>query len=268
MSRQFFTTSLITVSSLISFASYGQFTDDVKLWYNLHGKVRSCITVSYNMVKQGYGLGKQVTSFDSAVFNKKGQLIKAFRSNTVRGADINKRVSTVYKYDSKGNLAVQWFYNINGEAEAKLVYNYSTTKKQVKLKIYYLKEKESSRVTDTYNINTRGQVLKRYHYNESFVPDVKYQYGTTVYKYNAKGLRTEELSYGLNDTVTAKRYFKYNSYNDQAEFAYVWLKDERDNNTMIFTYPKYDKNGNWLVRNRIINGKLHSVDERYFIFYE
>jgi len=260
---------LVAILLFISLASYGQFNNDNnnKYWNNLHGKIKSCTTIGYNVIK-GDTAGKQINLFDSVVFNKKGQIIKIFKSNTVRGADINKRISNTYKYDNKGNLIEQVFHGTDGKAQVKCVYSYLTSKNKVTLKIFFLPEKDSSRVTDTYKINASGRILEKYHYNESFVPGVKYQYGKTVYKYNAKGLRVEEIGYDLNGLEKSKRFLKYNQNNEMSESTYVWLKDQRANESMTFTDTKYDKHHNWLVRNRFIHGKLHSVTERTITYYK
>lgn len=168
MNYQIFKYSLVAVLLFISLESSGQFINDAKRWYNLHGKVRSCTETGYNLIK-GDTTGKHINMFDSVVFNRKGQVTKAFNSNTVRGADINKRFCTEYKYDVKGDLLEQLYHNTNGITVAKCIYSYSTSKKMVILKIYLLQEKDSSRVSDSYKIDASGRILETYHYNETFV---------------------------------------------------------------------------------------------------
>lgn len=265
MSRQ--SLLIFVILSTVTTVANAQFTNEVKLWNNLQGKVKTCTTIGYN-IRKGDTASKRIYIFDSVVFDNKGQVIKTFKSNTVRGADINKRIFTSYEYDSKGNLIGQLYHDFDGKAEAKLVYNYSRAKKLIMLKIYFLKEKDSSRVSDSYKVDAAGRVLEKYHYNESFVPDVKCQYVKTVYKYNAKGARIEELEYDLNGLEISKRFSKYDQNNQMLETAFIWIKDERANEAMSFTYTRYDKHHNWLVRNRIIHGKLHSVNERRITYYK
>jgi len=259
---------IVVVLLFLNLVSYAQFNNDNKQWYNLHGKVRCCVETGYNLIK-GDTTGKHIiNSFDSVVFNNKRQAVETYRSNTVRGADINKRIFTAYKYDNKGNLIEQLYHDFDGKPEAKLIYSYAYVKKLVTLRIYFLLEKDSSRVSDSYKINASGRILEIYHYNESFVPDVKYQYGKTVYKYDVKGLRIEEIEYDLNGLERSQRFWKYNRYNDLSKTTYIWLKDQRANEEMSFVYTKYDKYHNWLVRNRFIHGRLHSISERQITYYK
>ncbi|TSJ38688.1 hypothetical protein FO440_19475 [Mucilaginibacter corticis] len=159
-------------------------------------------------------------------------------------------------------------YDENGNAEFKNAYSYSANKKLVTLKGYFLDGKRSYTNSESYKIDASGRILEKYHYNEGFAPDVKYQYEKTVYKYNAKGLRVEEVEYDLNGSKTSQRFNKYNQNNDLAETNYIWLKDQRGNEHITFTYTKYDKHHNWLIKNLFLNGHFHSVTERQITYYK
>ena len=258
---------LIIILLLVSSVSYAQFINGLNHRLNLHGKVQSCVTTQYNHLRYDTSARYKV-SFDSLIFNSKGQEIKGFTTSAVRGADTNKKYCFIPKYDKAGNLTEVLSYDENGNAEFKNAYSYSANKKLVTLKGYFLDGKHSYTNSESYKINGSGRILEKYHPNESFVPDVKCQYGKTVYKYNAKGLRVKEIEYDLNGLEISKRFLKYNQNNEMSESNFIWLKDQRGNEYITFTYIKYDKHHNWLVKNMFLNGKFHSVTERQITYYK
>ncbi len=260
-------TLLVMALSLTYITGYGQFTNDTKLWYDLRGKPKSCLTISYNRISKSPGSLK-MNSYNKVIFNKEGQIIERYYAGTVNYGNIDDEYKHTYKYDNKGNITEMVNYDANGRPESKFEFTYSADKKLYLLKRYDLTEIDMPRILYGFKVDASGRILDQYQYNESLVPDAKYQFGRTEYGYNNHGVRVEETRFDLDGAAKSKRFMKYDQYNDMLESIDSVSNIPTRNTTLVFDYPKYDKQHNWLIKNRAVNGKPHSVEKRYITYYK
>ncbi len=260
--------SLIFFLLLANLASYGQFNLDKEVWNDIHGKVQSFTITGYGMVHHGDTVSRRLDYQRIYWFNKKRQVVKISAASTFRGADIKNKWITTFQYDKKGNLITETYYDTVGKAIDRVIYNYLEAKKLVVARRYYL-GKDSSRLIKKYKVNPLGKVLEIYHYNEYNVLNDTSKFGKTVYKYNPKGLRVEEVEYIPNGEKRSIRRLTYNQYGFMSlSIDSVINHRLTPISTLTFTYPKYDKYQNWLKQDRYIGDKLHGFAERTITYFK
>lgn len=86
----------------------------------------------------------------------------------------------------------------------------------------------------------------------------------TINRYNAQGWLSEKLTYHKGELNTRMKisYDKYGNVTDQE----VYFNRDAKTNITTFTYT-YDKQGNWLTREELRNGKLNEKKERVITYY-
>lgn len=102
---------------------------------------------------------------------------------------------------------------------------------------------------------------------------IKMPIGKTVHHYNLKGflLKSETFIGGGNGVATEVIYYKYNSNGDilytsnQTEINIDYKSPEQHLSKKYFEY-KYDKFGNWIIRDYYNQGELETREERDILY--
>jgi YD repeat-containing protein len=155
--------------------------------------------------------------------------------NLIESKSPNARIT--YKYNDKGKMTQETYFNPDGSIESRFNYNYDglgnlTEESEANVSgSFFIRTQyqyENGRRTKTILYNEDGSVKTSFKYDEkgnlldvaSFETDKSY-YFNKVNKYDAKGRLTEETSLNPDGTINKKTYFTYdNSGNKIKEVRY------------------------------------------------
>ncbi len=209
----------------------------------LKGKVDSVI-VSYFNVKPG-GV-KELNDKNTYVYNAKGLLVEDRTSDY--DSNDSRQFKTTYSYDDKGNYKEVLDYNLNGEVSGRVLYSFDAVKRVVETT-------SLKTITGRMQLDKAGNIIEDITYQEYPVPFTTFQY-----KYNKRGLCVERYQTWVKSTDSQKITYMYNANNNLIKE--IVINDGKLLVTKTYSYPKYDRKGNWLIQNTYRDGLLEAVGER------
>ena len=191
------------------------------------------------------------------------QSISGFTFTYVNGTPVkNGSKTSLEKFDSKGNLAEEVFFNRNGETIIEFTHTYNDD--GIHLKSLGMVNHKATYNFWAYDYNDSTNTVTKYHTKKNLFKE------KWVYKFNKDGNKTEEEYYDTEGYLLSRKVFKYDEKNrltERIEFdAYdnlfgknIFTYDSKGNNTKLTEYSAdseilndytymYDEKGNLTTR--------------------
>lgn len=231
--------------------------------YNPQGNLESIVVLfegetHYTYDSKGRLVSYVATDADSLfsygtynTYDASGLLLISESKDTF-GNDIGK-----YEYNAKKQITwVKHYFGDNSFFMAE-EYIYDSAGNNIRMNSYDENMKLWAYTLSTYDKNNKLVEKQEFNASDPKIPE-------KAFKYNADGRMSEETRYykGAPDTRMAVSYDKYGNITMDEVYFYKKAKT----NTTTFTYT-YDKQGNWLTREELRDGKFNMKDVREITYY-
>lgn len=227
-------------------SGFGQFTKSYRPEdISIKGKADSVVVACFYFQKPDTAASKTLLHKQTYTYNAKGQLVQAQLAEYDNGA---KPLKTVYVYNDKGYLIQVAGYPDKVLEFIKDNYTYNVAKRLVQIK-------SPEHLGSEMQLDGVGNVISHIDFDE---------YGgqalTRKFTYNRKNLCVK-IQYiwpvAINNQTAV---FEYDGNNNL--IRKVFYKGGDVLTEYIYSYPKVDKTGNWIVQNTYMGGHLMTVTER------
>jgi hypothetical protein len=207
------------------------------------GKPDSVVTTYFNVKIGGV---KELNVREIYLYNVEGCLIED------RVTDLDSTQSgvfrTVYSYDDRGNYKQTVSFNPKGNLRGQALYSFDPLKRLVEIR-------RNNIIRVKLLLDTSGNILEAINYHDTDTPFTIFRY-----KYNRKGLCIESFQSWSKSSDIQKIMYTYNADDDLINE--VVYNNSALLSSYTYSYAKYDKNHNWVIRNTYQNGQLTNIEER------
>jgi YD repeat-containing protein len=278
---------LILISVLMLFGACFSYSNQYKGKYqndlkdeNLKGKVKFYTSYLYN----NEAMDKPASYGFKVNYNKQGNITSTYIYN---GKNAVQKIN--YAYDTAGRKTLTT--NQSGHIMSQSTYSYDSRDRIIEvissgthasMRIIY----NSRGYRDTmFSYDLRGNFHSKviYHYDDQGNNTGVDRYGQDgrleqkqTRKFDKQHQTLEEIEYGTTGVRESKVQFRYDSKGNQvmeidSNKFYVGGSpmNKGTNNTYfrIYNYVSYDKTGNWLQRNEVLNNKISRIEKREIEYY-
>jgi hypothetical protein len=252
MIRTLYTLSLI----LLTHTAFGQFIDDTHTQPGLRGRIDSVVVKTWSAEENNQE--RTLVSKDVCIYNKNQHIITSYYYLYLampHTGVVKDPVKTAYTYDGEGNLIESMRYFSTGEPWVQTTYLKSAD--LVVSREYYCPNKILTN-TDSLIIDKDERVIER----DSYVKGLGL-YSKSYFKYDKNRLIKED-TYSSNGVLMFERQCRY-------DIDHNIIEDDNingDREKHIYTYDKFDKKHNWLVRTEYLNARPYWVEERLIYYHK
>jgi hypothetical protein len=197
---------------------------------------------------------------------------------------------TVYLYDAKGNrIERDQYYSDSGKSKRGVTELYKVDERGYKIEEdCYWGNKDSLNYKAYIKNNEQGQEIEKATFDDKGKPFIK-----VVRVYDAKGNQVEYQMYNKHDSLERRETFKYDDkdneiewctynstgkleskttvkYGDKGNISESEMVTERGSSSDHYAnhYDNFDKEGNWLKKVSMANGKPEIIEERVIEYYQ
>ena len=273
MKKNFFLLVMIAVTIMFYSCNNNERNDLKNL--NLYGKIKYIEEKVY-FAKDKFGqLEKDnLKEYSLSIFNKDGNFTSF----------INKSDKIINKYNSKGKLTEQSYYNLEGNLYFKNVYLYNSLGHIIETNVYDSEGKIMRK--GAYTSDEEGNIVEGITFDERIEIMKK-----DIYKYDKKGNMIENIYYDSDGGLSGKEIYKYDKKGNMIEHMYydsdgslrgkkIFICDSKGNNTEIKYYDNsgslltqigneytYDKKDNWIKKITKDSDNNFYITERKIVYY-
>lgn len=157
----------------------------------------------------------------------------------------------IIRYDKYGNILTENTFDDEGNLESQIKFKYNKRKKISRIEYDQDKKMECK---NTYKYNEKGLISE----DNRFLSDNKL-FRKFRYKYDEKGNQIEEKVYDPDDSLIYCNSWKYNDKGFKIEFTYTDIKKNKLSNKHIYNYDEqgnpiehteYDSEGNLVNKDK------------------
>lgn len=247
---------------------FAQFSDGKgPAWAPLNGKVDSVIVIEFAVTKNDTGQIRERKYKIGLAYAKNGKLARQDMYSTAPKKQPNSpdriQMRMSNSYDESGRLN-ETIFNNGYSNVVKEVYTYKNGTLQAETKKYGISDNvliETAQI----QLDEAGDMVERSVFDTTAKLVSKF-----TSKYNDRGQRIEETEFGVFIKPDTRKWL--NTYNTDGDLIrqvyYAGPGAIIASNTSTYTYPKFDDQHNWLVKNIFVNGKLTRVAERSITYYK
>jgi hypothetical protein len=241
---------------LLTHKAFGQFIDDPHTQPGLRGRIDSVVVNTWSPEENNKE--RTLVSKDVCIYNRNQHIITSYYYLYLPMPDIGvikEPVKTAYTYDGKGNLIESMRYFSTGEPWVQTTYSKSAD--LVVSREYHCPDK-SLTSTDSLIIDKNDRVIERDSYGEGLG-----LYSKSYFKYDKNRLIKKD-TYSSNGALMFERQFRYDIDGNVIEDDNINGYREKH----IYTYDKFDKKHNWLVRIEYLNARPYWTEERLIYYHK
>jgi hypothetical protein len=222
---------------------------------HLRGKAKSLEVVEYKLSKKPVPTGEDSVLNKAAFqFNNRGYIATEyvwlsnghFKRCTYKFDDVGKPTEALkYNDDSTFCYKALFTYREDGLLAGQKQYDIHDS---LNLRIVYLYDEKGNKVAES-SYWENGKLLNKY-----------------TYVYNGQGLEASRNFYNADSALVMRATYAYNDSGYKKEEHKYGDEDEKGWLT-TYSYDAYDKQGNWVSRTTMVDGKPASITKRVITYY-